>query len=166
MLPLAIRETTERLGFWGFLGDDRDCRPIPGGTPQPSWPVVVSDWYGAHKPFSIVSGNVAGTPGDKAFWQGPFAHHDPYGTQRLWSSFTDVCTAYAVLRNAGKVVQDFHSRVYSWLRIPFHVPFKTHYSPAASFPLCILYVPQKMLSYNCCSWDSWFTWIFFFDKLY
>lgn len=70
------------------------------------------------------------TPGDKTCWQGPFVHHDPSGTRRLWSSFTDVCTAYAVLGNAGEVALHFQS------------PSRAQ---SGSLPVCILkHAPLKL----------------------
>lgn len=129
-----------------------------GGLNSSFWQIATNDWYAAHKPFSIINRNIGGNPGDKAFWQRSFAHHDPYETRRFWSSFTDVCTAYTVLRNAEKAVQNFHS-VQSGFRIPFHVLFKTNSSQAASFLVCVLHVPQKMLC-SCCSWGFFLFFIF------
>lgn len=118
---------------------------------------VINNWYGAHKPGSITNGNVRGPPGYKICWQGPFVHHDPSGTWRLGSSFTDVCTAYDALGHAGKVAQHFQSpsRAQSGslpVCILKHDPLKR------PLPECACTVgPRKCCSVITAAEDTWYS---------
>lgn len=138
-LPLTTQEPTERLGVQRIPEKwSRWVQQLWWILPQAwTWETPTVLFANSHRhliwrpqTWQHREWKCKRTPGDKTCWQGPFAHHDPSGTRRLWSGFPDVCTAYAVLGNAGEVAQCFQS------------PSR---APSGSLPVCVVkHAPLKL----------------------